>query len=90
MGSIYTSQHTLGTAAVVITRMHNEAIHVLLHNSAKSSNNKIYLGLASVTTGNGYHFDADEHLALDLPAETQLFAVSDPAGIVVEVMEVRP
>ena len=90
MGSIYTSQHTLGTAVVSITRMHNEAIHVVVHNPSKTSNTKIFLGTSSLSLTTGLHLDSDQLLSIDLPAETQLFAISDPVGLVVEVLEVRP
>ena len=89
MAEFTTAQFTLGTAPVAVTVLHNQGIDVTFHNAAKSSNNKIYFGGSTVSTATGIHIDADGFLQLTLSPEHQLWAISDPAGIVLEVLEQR-
>lgn len=89
MAALTTAHYLLGTAPVAVTVLHNQGIDVTFHNAAKSSNNLIYLGGSTVSTATGMHIDADQFLQLTLSPEHQLFAISDPAGIVLEVLEQR-
>ena len=89
MAELTTAQFTLGTAPTLVTVRHNQGIDVTFHNAAKSSNNKIYFGGSAVSTATGIHIDADGFLQLTLSPEHQLWAISDPAGIVLEVLEQR-
>jgi len=83
------SQVTLGTAAVEIVGHDNMPHHVILHNLTKSSNQYIYFGGSAVSTTNAPHIDPGETIQFDLEPGDRLFAVSDPAGLVVGVLDIR-
>lgn len=89
MASIAHAHFTLTGTAVPVTSHHNQGNVVTFHNAAKSSNNLIYLGTSTVTTANGLHIDADEFLRLELGPNQIIWALSDPSGIVLEVLEQR-
>jgi hypothetical protein len=59
---------------------------VTLHNLTKSSNEYIYYGGANVSTTNAPHIDPGDTLKLQLLPLEELYAVSDPADLVVGVM----
>jgi hypothetical protein len=59
---------------------------VTLHNLTKSSNSYVYYGGANVSTTNSPHIDPGETLKLQLLPLEELYAVSDPADLVVGVM----
>jgi hypothetical protein len=59
---------------------------VTLHNLTKSSNQYIYYGGANVSTTNSPHIDPGETLKLQLLPLEELYAVSDPADLMVGVM----
>ena len=82
-------QVTLGTAAVEIVGHDNMPHHVILHNMTKSSNSYIFFGGSAVSTTNAPHIDPGETIQFDLGPEDRLFAVSDPADLVVGVMDIR-
>jgi hypothetical protein len=82
-------QVTLGTAATEIVGHDNEPHDVILHNMTKSSNAYIFFGSANVSTTNAPHIDPGETIQFTLNPEDRLFAVSDPAGLVVGVMDIR-
>jgi hypothetical protein len=82
-------QVTLGTAATEIVRHDNEPHHVILHNMTKSSNSYIFYGNSNVSTTNAPHIDPGETVQFTLGPEDRLFAVSDPAGLVLGVMDIR-
>jgi hypothetical protein len=82
-------QVTLGTAAVEIVGHDNMPHHVILHNMTKSSNQFIFYGGAGVSTTNAPHIDPGETIQFTLRPGDRLFAVSDPAGLVVGVMDIR-
>jgi hypothetical protein len=79
----------LGTAAVEIVGHDNMPHDVILHNMTKSSNNYIFFGGADVSTTNAPHIDPGETIQFTLRPGDRLFAVSDPAGLVVGVMDIR-
>jgi hypothetical protein len=59
---------------------------VTLHNLTKSSNEFIYYGGANVSTTNAPHIDPGETIKLQLLPLEELYAVSDPADLMVGVM----
>jgi hypothetical protein len=82
-------QVTLGTAAVEIVGHDNMPHDVILHNMTKSSNEFIFYGGSAVSTTNAPHIDPGETIQFTLRPGDRLFAVSDPAGLVVGVMDIR-
>ena len=62
---------------------------VYLHNMSKSSNNFVHLGNADMTLLNSVHIDPGESLTIELMQNDELFAMSDPDGIKVGVLNVR-
>lgn len=82
-------QVTLGTAATEIVGHDNAPHDVILHNMTKSSNEYIFFGGPDVSTTNAPHIDPGETIQFTLGPEDRLFAVSDPAGLVVGVMDIR-
>jgi hypothetical protein len=87
--AIVTRQVTLGTAATEIVGHDNMPHDVILHNMTKSSNNYIFFGDSAVSTTNSPHIDPGETIQFTLGPEDRLYAVSDPAGLVVGVMDIR-
>ena len=84
-----TRQVTLGTAATEIVGHDNMPHDVILHNMTKSSNNYIFYGGADVSTTNAPHIDPGETIQFTLRPGDRLYAVSDPAGLEVGVMDIR-
>jgi len=82
-------QVTLGTAATEIVGHDNMTHHIILHNMTKSSNSYIFYGGSAVSTTNAPHIDPGETIQFDLGPGDRLFAVSDPAGLVVGVLDIR-
>jgi hypothetical protein len=87
--AIVTRQVTLGTAASEIVGHDNMPHDVILHNMTKSSNEFIFFGGANVSTTNSPHIDPGETIQFTLGPDDRLYAVSDPAGLVVGVMDIR-
>jgi hypothetical protein len=82
-------QVTLGTAATEIVGHDNMPHDVILHNMTKSSNQYIFFGGPDVSTTNAPHIDPGETIQFTLGPDDRLFAVSDPAGLVVGVLDIR-
>jgi hypothetical protein len=82
-------QVTLGTAAVEIVGHDNMPHDVILHNMTKSSNSYIFFGGPDITTTNGPHIDPGETIQFTVGPGDRLYAVSDPAGLVVGVLDIR-
>jgi hypothetical protein len=82
-------QVTLGTAATEIVGHDNMPHDVILHNMTKSSNQFIFYGGPNVSTTNAPHIDPGETIQFTLRPGDRLFAVSNPAGLVVGVMDIR-
>jgi hypothetical protein len=87
--TILTRQVTLGTAATEIVGHDNMPHDIILHNMTKSSNQYVFYGGANVSTTNAPHIDPGETIQFTLGPDDRLFAVSDPAGLVVGVMDIR-
>jgi hypothetical protein len=79
---------TLGTAIRIVApdTMSHE---VTLHNMTKSSNEYIFVGNSEVGTANGIHIDPGGTLTLTLQPNDDLWAVSDPSGLEVGVVDIR-
>ena len=82
-------QVTLGTAATEIVGHDNMPHEVILHNMSKTGNHYVYYGSATVSTSNAPHIDPGETVRFTLGPEDRLFALSDPASVVVGVMDIR-
>jgi hypothetical protein len=86
VNAVFTLSNVTATKIVEPSTMpHN----VTLHNMTKSSNNYVHIGGSGVTTANSMHIDPGETLNLTLGPGDELYAVSDPDGLVVGVLDVR-
>jgi len=87
---IINNQFTLGSATaieVVSPATMRQVAH--LHNQSKSSNNFIFIGNESVSTANGIHLDPAESKTITLEPGDSLWAVSNPAGLSLGVLNIR-
>jgi hypothetical protein len=82
-------QVTLGTAATEIVGHDNMAHDIILHNMTKSSNQYIFYGGPDVSTTNAPHIDPGETIQFTLRPGDRLYAISDPADLVVGVLDIR-
>ena len=87
--AIYSAQHTLGTAATRVVPPSTQPQEVHLHNMSKSSNNYIHLGNSDISLTNSIHIDPGESIEITLMSGQELYAISDPAGLVLGVLAVR-
>jgi hypothetical protein len=81
--------YTLGTAPSLVVPNDNMPQEVHLHNMTKSSNEYIYIGGASVGTGNSLHLDPGESITMTLRPGDQLYALSDPSGLELGVLAIK-
>ncbi len=86
VSSRFTCSNTTPTKVVAASI---QAQMVQLHNGSKSSNNYIMIGNSDVTTANGYHIDHSESIQIELGPADDLYAVSDPDGLVLHVLAVK-
>lgn len=79
------------TTPVQIVVPDNMPHDVVLHNETKSSNEYIWIGgdSSSAGTGSGMHIDPSQTIYVTLGPEDELWATSDPDGLVVQVLDVR-
>ena len=84
-----TRQVTLGTAATEVVGNDNMPHDVILHNMTKSSNQYIFYGGPDVSTTNAPHIDPGETIQFTLRPGDRLYAISDPADLVVGVLDIR-
>jgi hypothetical protein len=82
-------QVTLGTAAVEIVGHDNMPHDVILHNMTKSSNEYIFYGGPDITVSNAPHIDPGETIQFTLRPGDRLYALSDPDGLVVGLLDIR-
>lgn len=64
----------------------------ILHNATKSSNEYIYIAGGSaqaIGTVAGMHIDPGQTIYVDLAPEDELWATSDPDGLIVHVLDMR-
>jgi hypothetical protein len=87
---VVSERHTLSnTTPVRVVSGTTQPQLVQLHNASKSSNNFIMIGKSDVTTANGYHIDNAESIQITLGPGDDLYAVSDPTGLVLHVLAVK-
>lgn len=84
--SVHTLSNTTPTAITVADNMPQE-VHI--HNMTKSSNEYVHIGNASVSTANSIHLDPGESKVIRLPALDTLYAVSEPSGLAVGVLQLQ-
>lgn len=84
--SVFTLDETTPTKVVEPSTLPQE---VHLHNATKSSNEYVFLGKSNVTTTTGLHLDPGESKVMQLMPNDELWAVSDPDGLVLQVLTVR-
>lgn len=82
----FTLSNTTPTQIVAPSTLPQE---VWIHNHSKSSNSFIHIGASNVTITNSIHIDPAEGMNFHLMPNDSLFAVSNPAGIVVGVLAIR-
>ena len=85
---LYTNQVTLGTAAVMVVPPRSMGQEVHLHNMTKSSNEYIHLGPKNITLINSVHIDPGESITMTLGPGDDLYAFSDPSGLVLGILAV--
>lgn len=81
-----TLSNTVPTQIVTPSTMPQE---VHLHNMTKSSNQFIHIGNSTVNLTNSVHLDPGESKVINLKPGQDLYAVSDPTGLVIGVLAVR-
>ena len=77
------------TVARQIVGADNMPHDVILHNMTKSSNEYIFFGGPDVSTTNAPHIDPGETIQFTLRPGDRLYALSDPDGLVVGVLDIR-
>jgi hypothetical protein len=83
-------QVTLSNVTATEIVGHDNMPHdVILHNMTKSSNEYIHIGGPDITLLNSVHIDPGETLRLTLGPNDRLYAMSDPNGLVVGVLDIR-
>lgn len=81
---------TCGTVATQVVGADNMPHEVHLHNMTKSSNEYIFIGGSSaVSTANTLHLDPGESITLNLRPDDEIWAVSDPDGLELGVLDIR-
>lgn len=84
--AVYTLSNTVATKVVAASTLPQE---VHLHNQNKSSNQYIHIGGPGVTILNSLHIDPGESKVINLKGGQDLYAVSDPTGLVIGVLALR-
>jgi len=77
------------TTATEIVTPDNQRQIVHLHNMTKSSNEYIHIGNSDVSLTNSIHMDPGQTIELQIPAGDTLWAMSNPNGLVVGVLQVQ-
>jgi len=85
--TIHNEQITLSdTTATLVVEADNNEQEVHLHNMIKSSNEYIFLGNADMSLTNTIHIDPGETVTYRIPPGDELYAMSDPDGLVLGVL----
>ena len=91
--AIQSRQVTLSNVTATRIVGHDNMPHrAALHNATKSSNEYVYVAGGSALafgTVAGFHIDPGQTIYIDLAAEDELWATSDPDGLVVQVIDMR-
>jgi hypothetical protein len=74
-------------ASIVVPDNQRQIVH--LHNMEKSSSRYIHIGSSDITLTNSIHLDPGESIKIEVPAGDTLWALSDPDGLVVGVLQVQ-
>lgn len=77
------------TTATSIVVPDNQRQVVYLHNMTKSSNEYIHIGNSDMTLLNSIHIDPGETIELQIPTGDSLYAMSEPDGLVVGVLQMQ-
>ena len=79
------------TTAQRIVGADNMPHRAVLHNATKSSNEYIWIGGSSAVanTTSGMHIDPGQTIYVDLAPNDELWATSDPDGLIVQVLDMR-
>lgn len=83
---IFNSQVTLGTVAQVIVGPSVNPQDVFLHSQELATARYIYFGGPTISATTGPHIESKESVHLTLNRGETLYAVGDPAGVVVGIM----
>ena len=84
---ITTAHYTLGTAIPVkVCEADSIPQTVWVHNAEHAQSDHVYIGNAGVTTNNGFHIHSDETLQIVLDPGSDLWAISDTAGSILQIM----
>lgn len=76
--AVQSAQTSVGTSPTLMVRADADGERVVLYNP--SGTNPVYLGGASVTTGDGYRMPAGDKVSVTLGAGEELYAVATLAG----------
>ena len=83
------AHYTLGTATPTkVCPADTQPQTVWVHNSEHAQSDEVFIGNAAVTTADGLHIHSDETFKIDLDPGTDLWAISDTAGSIVQVMRI--
>jgi hypothetical protein len=86
VNAVFTLSNTTNTKVVEGSTLPQE---VHLHNMTKSSNNYIHIGGPGVTLLNSIHLDPGESKIINLKGGQDLYAMSNPNGLVLGVLAIR-
>lgn len=86
VNAVFTLSNTTPTKIVEASTLPQE---VHLHNMTKSSNEFIHIGGSGVTLANSIHLDPGESKVINLKGGQDLYAMSDPNGLVLGVLTIR-
>ena len=73
--------------SIVVPDNQMQTVHI--HNMAKSSNQFIHIGSSDITLTNSIHLDPGESIKIEVPPGDTLWALSNPNGLVVGVLQVQ-
>lgn len=77
------------TTAISIVVPDNQRQIVHLHNMEKGSTKYIHIGGPDITLTNSIHLDPGESIKMEVPPGDTVWALSDPNGLVVGVLQVQ-
>jgi hypothetical protein len=85
---LYSNLITLGTAAQMVVPPRTQGQKVYLHNMTKTSNRYIHLGPSNIDLNNSIHIDPSDSMSIELGPGDDLYAFSDPTGVVLGILAV--
>ena len=84
------AHYTLGTAIPTkIVPAQSIPQKVFVHNAEHAQSDEVFIGNAAVSTANGLHIHSDETLKIDLDPGSDLWAISDTEGSILQVMCIK-